>query len=104
GGVSLLSEERERFAKRFPVKVDEAIPQADIRFGMCEFAVRRPAEIVNRAVLMEQPGDLVRMTDEVRRELRADDEVDTLAVRLAEIDHAPRGNLRQQFLFGIPLE
>ena len=53
---------------------------------------------------MEQPGDLVRVTDEVRRKLRGDDEIDAFAVGLAEIDHAPGGGLREQFFLRVPLE
>ena len=73
-------------------------------FGVRELAVRRAAEIVDRPVLMEEPGDLVRMADEIGRELRRDDRIDPLAVRLGQIDQPPRGGLRQQLVFRIPLE
>ena len=63
-----------------------------------------PHQIVDGAVLMEQPRHLVRMTDEIRRELRRDHGVDALAVRLGQIDEPPRGRLREQLLLRVPLE
>ena len=74
------------------------VAQPDVGFGVVELAVRRAAEIVDRAVLMEQPGDLVGVPGEVGRELGRDDRVDALAVGLAQVDHPPRGGVRQQLV------
>ncbi len=53
---------------------------------------------------MNEPRNLVGMADEIRRKLRADDEVDRLAVGLAQIDQPPRGRMREDLLLRIPLE
>ena len=49
---------------------DQRVAQADVALGVIEVAVRRAAQLVGRAVLVDQPRDLVRMADEVGRELR----------------------------------
>src|SRR5687767_4892024 len=53
---------------------------------------------------MNEPRDLVGMADEIRRKLRADDEVDRFAVRLAQINQPPCRSVRENFLLWIPLE
>ena len=80
------------------------VAERDVALGVIELAVRRAAQIVGGAVLMEQPGDLVRMAGEVGRELRGDDAVDRLAVALGQIDHPPRGGVREELVLRIPLE
>ena len=53
---------------------------------------------------MHQPDALLGVPGDVRRELRAYDEVDPPAVRLLEIEHAPEERLRQDAGARIPLE
>ena len=53
---------------------------------------------------MNEPRDLVGMADEIRGELRADDEIDRLAVGFAQIDQPPRRGMRENFALRIPLE
>ena len=60
------------------VERDQPVAQPDVGFGVRRTRCRRvPHEIVNGAVLMEEPRDLVRMADEVGRELRRDHDVDS---------------------------
>ena len=61
-------------------------PQADVAFGVCEVAVRRAAEVVDRTVLVQQPGDLVGVAHEIGRELGGDHRVDAHAVGLGEVE------------------
>ena len=104
GGVARVGEQPRRFAEHLGVERHQPVAQPDVGFRVRELAVRRAAEIVDRAVLMEQPGDLVRMAHEVGRKLGRDHRVDALAVRFGQIDHPPCGGLRQQLFLRIPLE
>ncbi len=104
GRVARVGEDPLRFAERVAVQADQIVAEPDIAFGVFELAVRRAGEVVNGAVLVKQPRDLVRVADEVRREFRRDHGVDPLVVRLGEIDEAPRGRLREQLRFRVPLE
>src|SRR5436190_10786318 len=103
-GVLRVAEQRVRFAKRVRVELNQSIAQLDVCFCVAEFTVRRPAQLVNRPVLMKEPGNFVRMAGEVTGELGADGEIDPFAVCFAEINHPPCGDLCQQFVLGIPLE
>src|SRR6185312_1113384 len=103
-GVARVAEDRAGLAERLRVELDEPIAQPHVGGIVRELAVRRAAEIVDRAVLVEEPGDLAGMPDEVGGKLRRDREVDALAVRFAHVEHLPGGHLRQQFLLRIPLE
>src|SRR5690242_7655244 len=80
-GVLRVAEESLRLAERFRIELDEAVAELDVCLGMREFTVRSSAQIVNRAVLVKEPRDLVRMPSEIAGELRADGEIDPLAVR-----------------------
>ena len=62
------------------------------------------AQLVRRAVLVNQPRDLVRMAHEVGRELRRDHEIDRLAVALAQVEQPPGRGVRQDLVLRIPLE
>jgi len=62
------------------------------------------SEAKNLAELVENPGDLVRVADAVRGELRRDDDVDRSTVRLAQVHEAPEEGLREHPLTGVPLE
>src|SRR5580765_2789713 len=104
GGVLRVGEQRARFAKRVRVELNQSITQLDVCFRVAEFAVRRTAQLVNRPVLMKEPGDFVRMAGEVAGELGTNGEIDPFAVRFAEVNHPPCGDLCQQFVLGIPLE
>src|SRR4029079_19430394 len=56
------------------------------------------------AVLMDEPRDLVRMADEVRRKFRPDRQVDGRTIALAQIEEAPGGGMREDLVLRIPLE
>ena len=102
--VARVAEQPLRFGEHFAVEPNQCVAQPDVTLRVVELAVHRAAEIVDRAVLMEQPRHLVRMADEVGRKLGRDHEIDRLAVALRKVDHPPRRGLRQQLLLRIPLE
>ena len=80
------------------------VAQRDVFIVVREVAVLGPAQLVRGAVLVDQPRHLVRMADEIRRELRGDHEIDRPAVALAEIEQPPRRRVRENFPLRIPLE
>jgi hypothetical protein len=53
---------------------------------------------------VQDPDDLVRVADGVRRELRRDRELDRASVRLLEVEQAPEERLREDALARVPLE
>ena len=69
-----------------------------------ELAELGAVELVRLPELVQEPDDLVRVPDAVRRELRRDHEVDRAAVRLLEVEQPPEERLRQHPLAGVPLE
>ena len=71
---------------------------------MVEVAELGAAQLVRRAVLVNEPGDLAVVAREIRRELRADDQVDRPAVALAEVEQPPCGGVGEDLVFRIPLE
>ena len=95
-GVARVAEQPLRFGQHLGVQPDQPIAQPDVGFGVGELAERGAAQIVNRAVLVEQPGHLVRMADEVGRKLGRDHRVDRLVVGLRQIDEPPERRLREQ--------
>jgi len=103
-GVACVGKQPFRLREHVVVERNQPVAKPHVAFGVIELAVRRADEIVDRAVLMEQPGDLVRMTDEVSGKFRRDDRVDPFAVRLGQIDHPPRRRVGQQLGLGVPLE
>ena len=92
------------FAEHFAVEAQDSILQSHVPFGMVEITKRRSTEIVNPSILMCEPGDLVGMPHKVRRELRGNDQIDRLAIALAQIQEAPRGRVGQDLTLRIPLE
>src|SRR5690348_9969835 len=91
-------------AEHLGIETHDRVAQTDIRFAVPEIAVHSPAEFVRGPMLMEQPCDLVWMADEVRRELRGDDQIDFATVAFAQIEQPPRGRVREEFFLWIPLE
>ena len=99
-----VREDAAAFAQHLRVEVDEGRPEADVALGVVEVAVFGAAELVGRAVLMDQPRHLVRVPHEIRRKLRPDDEVDRPAVAFRQVEQPPGGGVREDFLLRIPLE
>ena len=69
-----------------------------------ELAELGAVELVRLAELVQEPDDLVRVADAVRRELRRDHEVDRAAVRFGQVGEPPEERLGQHPLAGVPLE
>ena len=103
-GVPGIGEQTPALAQHVGVEPDQPLAQADILFVVAEIAERRSTQLVRCAVLMNQPADLVRVTNEVGRELRGDQEIDRPAVALTEIDEPPGGRVRKDFVLRVPLE
>ena len=92
------------FAKHLAVELDERPSHAYILLRVHEVAIWRVAELVGRSELVHEPGDFVRMPDEIRRELGHDGEVDRPPVALAEIDETPGCCVRQDLVLRRPRE
>ena len=91
-------EEPARLEERLAIEPEDRLAQADVQLGVLEVAERRAAQLVGRPVLVDQPGHLVRVADEVGRELGGDHQIDRLAVALAQIDEAPGGGVGEDLL------
>ena len=63
-----------------------------------------PVELVGLAELVDEPDDLVRVADRVRRELRRDDDVDGPSLRLLEVEQPPDERLAERSRPRVPLE
>ena len=103
-GVPGVCKQAPALPQRLPIEIDEGLSQPDVFVGVREIAVFGAAQLVRRAMLVNQPRDLVGMPHEIRRELRADDEIDRLAVALAQVDQAPRRGMREDLSLRIPLK
>ena len=104
GDVRRCREEPRRLAERDAVESLHLPPQRALLRAGAELAELRPVELVGLTELVHEPDPLVAVTDDVRRELRRDDEVDRPAVRLVEVEHAPEECLGEHARPGIPLE
>ena len=104
GGVGRVGEPPLALTEHRGVERDQPLAHRDVVFDVEEVAVARAGQLVRRAVLMDEPHDLVRVTHEVGRKLRRDHEVDRPPVALAEIEQPPRRGVRENLLLGIPLE
>ena len=96
---------RDAWPRRAPPGPDVA-PRAGARGPPVtrRIARDRSVELVRLPELVDQPHALLRVTKDVRRELRRDHHVDGPAVRLVEIEHAPQKRLCQHRGARIPLE
>ena len=99
-----LENSRRHSPEHLPIEIDERLTNPDVFVFVREIAVLRSGELVGGPVLMDQPRDFVRVADEIRGELRADDEVDRFAVALAQVDEAPGRGMREDFALRIPFE
>ena len=91
-------------AQHVAVERVDPLAQPHVQVGMVEVAVFGAAQVVRRPVLVHQPDHLVRVADEVRRELRGDDQIHRCTVALAQIEQPPRGGVGQDFVLRVPLE
>ena len=104
GCVLGVGEEAVAFAQHRGVQPQQLRAEGDVPLDVVEIGVRRAAQLVRRPVLVNQPGDLVRVAREVGGELRCDHAVDPAAVALREVHEAPRGSVREDLLLRVPLE
>ena len=100
-GVARVGEDVAAFAEHPRVELEQFPAQTDVGFGVLEVAVRRAAQLVRGAMLVDHPGDLARVAGEIGREARGDQQIDRLAVARREIEQPPRGRLREQFVLGL---
>jgi hypothetical protein len=76
GRVLRVGKDVAAFAEHLGIELDQPLAQPDIGFVVLEVAVRRSAELVGDAVLVDHPGDLAWMAREVGRKPRRDHQVD----------------------------
>ena len=104
GGVLRVGEEPPALAQHLAIERDQPIAEPDVALDVVEVAVDRARELVAGAVLVDQPRHLVRMADEVGRELGADGQVDPGPVALAQVEEPPRRGVGQDLVLRVPLE
>ena len=73
-------------------------PRGALLGALAELAELGAVELVRLPELVQQPNDLVRMADRVRRELRRDHEVDRATVGLGQVEQTPEEGLREHAL------
>ena len=104
GDVARRGEDLSRLAEGDPVERLHLPPDRAVLGRLAELAERGAVELVRLAELVDEPDDLVRMADDVRRELRRDHEVDPAPVGLLEVEQPPDERLGQDALARVPLE
>jgi hypothetical protein len=97
-GVVRVREDMATLAEHSRVELEQLAPQTDVHLGVLEVAVRRAAQFVGGAMLMDHPGDFARMPGEVGGKSSGDEEIDRLAVARREIEQPPRRGLREELL------
>ena len=85
-------------AEHARVELEELAPQANVHLGVLEIAVRRSAQFVSGAMLMDHPGDFARMPSEVGRKPSGDQEIDGFAIARRKIEQTPCRGLREELL------
>ena len=102
--VRRVREDSSAFAEHRRVEADYSFAQRDVFIGMREITEWRACQFIGGAMLMDEPGDLVWMAREVRRELGGNDEIDRPPVAFREVQQAPRTRVRENFGLRVPLE
>jgi hypothetical protein len=97
-------EELRRLAQCQPIELLHPPPERTLLRRRAELSEVGAVELVCLAELVYEPDALFSVTDDVRRELRRDDDVDGPAVRLVEVEHPPEERLGEHPRAGIPLE
>ena len=97
-------EEPRRLAERDPVELLHLPAERAVLGRLAELAELGAVELVRLPELVHEPDALVRVADDVRRELRRDDEVDPPAVGLVEVEQPPEERLREHARARVPLE
>ncbi|MBW8741036.1 MAG: hypothetical protein JF623_00075 [Acidobacteria bacterium] len=92
-----------RLAERDPVEPLDRPPRRALLGALAELAELGAVELVRLPKLMQEPDDLVRVTDRVRRKLRRDHDVDRSPVRFVEVEQPPEECLAEDALAWIPL-
>jgi hypothetical protein len=69
GGVARIGEYRAAFPEHLVVEPQQRVAESDVEFGVREVAVFGSAELVGCPVLVYEPRHLLRVADEVGREL-----------------------------------
>ena len=104
GDVARRREEPPCLSQRDAVEVLHLAAERPVLGRLAELPELRAVELVRLPELVHEPHALVRMADEVGRELRRDDDVDRAAVGFVEIEQAPHEGLREDAGARVPLE
>ena len=91
-------------AERGALEREHLPPQRAVLRRLGELAELGAVEVPRLPELVQEPDDLARMANRVRRELRRDHRVDRPPVRLLEVEQPPEERLREHALARIPLE
>ncbi len=104
GHVLRRGEQARRLAEPDPVELLNAPANRPVLRRLAELTEIGAVELVGLPELVHEPDALLGMPHEVRRELRRDDHVDPLAVRLRQVEEAPEEGLCEHPCPGVPLE
>ena len=104
GDVLRRGEEPGCLAEPDPVELLDLPSNRAILRRLAELPEIGAVELVGLPELVHEPDALLRVPHEVRRELRRDDHVDALAVRLGQVEQPPEERLGQHACPGVPLE
>ncbi len=74
--VLSVRENMPAFAEHAAIQIEQRAPESDVRLGVVKIAVRCAAQLVSRAVLVDDPCHLARMPREVRGKPRRNQQID----------------------------
>ena len=104
GDVRRRREQTRRLGERGAVELLHLTAQRAVLRRRTELPELRAVELVRLAELVHEPYPLLAVANDVRRELRRDDDVDPAPVGLLEVEQPPEERLGQHARAGIPLE
>ena len=87
-----------------PVELLHLAAQRPVLGRRAELPELGAVQLVRLPELVHEPDALLRVANDVRRELRRDDDVDPPAVRLVEVEHPPEERLGEHTCARVPLE
>ena len=99
GGVLRVGKDVAAFAEHAPIEIEQLAAEAHVSFRVFEIAVRRTAQFVRHAVLMDHPRNLARVAGEVAGKPGRNQQVDRLFVAYRQFEQPPRGSLRENLGF-----
>jgi hypothetical protein len=96
-------EAADAFIDELVVERAQLVSRRLFQIGQLRVVIDSAGEIVGLPILMDEPQDLIGMTDRVAWEFGRDDQVDSFAVHLGDVDQAPGHHFGDQPLLRVML-